>query len=385
MPFATIDDTRLFYRLEGYDDKPTLVLAHSLGLDHSLWDAQVPDLLSHFRVLRFDTRGHGASDAPTGEYSIERLARDVLGLADALGVSTFAYCGISLGGFIGQWLGANAADRLTRLVLANTSSNVGPPSNWEARKQTVLTQGMGALGDMFVERSFSAATVERNEPRVDSLRRVFLGTTPRGYAGCCAAIRDMNLTAALHTIRLPVMLIVGERDLGTPWAGHGEVLAREIAGAQVLRLPAAHLSNVECPRSFTAALFEFLAPKPAGDPLQAGDATRRSVLGDDYVEAAKSKSTAFTRDFQELITRYAWGSVWTRPALDHRTRRLLVLATTASLGRWEEFRVHLRVGLAHGLEPCDIQEALLQTAIYAGVPAANTAFHIAQEELAHPS
>ncbi len=163
------------------------------------------------------------------------------------------------------------------------------------------------------------------------------------------------------------------------------MLAREIAGAQVLRLPAAHLSNVECPRSFTAALFEFLAPKPAGDPLQAGDATRRSVLGDDYVEAAKSKSTAFTRDFQELITRYAWGSVWTRPALDHRTRRLLVLATTASLGRWEEFRVHLRVGLAHGLEPCDIQEALLQTAIYAGVPAANTAFHIAQEELAHPS
>ncbi len=385
MPFATIDDTRLFYRLEGSDDKPILVLAHSLGLDHSLWDAQVPDLLAQFRILRFDTRGHGASDAPPGDYSIERLARDVLGLADALGISTFAYCGISLGGFIGQWLGANASDRLTRLVLANTSSNVGPPSNWEARKQTVLTQGMGALGDMFLERSFAAATLERRVPRVDSLRRVFLGTTPRGYAGCCAAIRDMNLTAALHTIRLPVLLIVGERDLGTPWAGHGEVLAREIAGAHVLRLPAAHLSNVECPRSFTAALFDFLAPKPAGDPLQAGDATRRSVLGDAYVEAAKAKSTAFTRDFQELITRYAWGSVWTRPALDHRTRRLLVLATTASLGRWEEFRVHLRVGLAHGLEPCDIQEALLQTAIYAGVPAANTAFHIAQEELAHPS
>ncbi|MBZ5611652.1 MAG: 3-oxoadipate enol-lactonase [Acidobacteriia bacterium] len=385
MPFATVDDTRLFYRLEGSDHRPTLVLAHSLGLDHSLWDAQTPDLLAHFRILRFDTRGHGASDAPPGDYSIERLARDVLGLTDALGIASFAYCGISLGGFVGQWLAANAPDRLTSLVLANTSPNAGPPANWETRIQNVLANGMNALGDMFLERSFSPATLARSEPCVDSLHRTFLGTNPQGYAGCCAAIRDMNQTASLGKIRLPVLLIVGDQDVGTPWTGHGEVLAREIADARVVRLPAAHLSNVECPRSFTSALLDFLTPASAEDPLRAGYKVRRGVLGDAYVDAAVAKTTNFTREFQELITRYAWGTIWTRPGLDQRTRRLLVLAMTASLGRWEEFRMHLRTGLAHGLEPCDVKEVLLQAAIYAGVPVANTAFHIAQEEITRPS
>jgi 3-oxoadipate enol-lactonase/4-carboxymuconolactone decarboxylase len=379
LPFALVENTRLFYRLEGGEGKPVLVLAHSLGLDHALWDQQVQDLVPHFRILRFDTRGHGASDAPAGDYTIERLARDVLGLADALEIKKFAYCGISLGGFVGQWLGANAPGRLTRLILANTTPNAGPPSNWETRKQTVLAKGMNALSEIFLERSFSPQTRARREPVVDSLRRTFLGTNPAGYAGCCAAIRDMDQTALLRNIQIPTLLIVGDNDVGMPWEGHGDVLAREIPDTQVVRLRAAHLSSVERPHSFTAALFDFLLVPPS-NTLEAGYQLRRAVHGDIYVDGAIAKATDFTRDFQELITRYAWGTIWTRPGLDLRIRRLLVLVTTAALGRWEEFRIHVRSGLARDLEASDLKEALLQTAIYAGVPAANTAFQVAKEE-----
>ena len=381
MPYALVDNTRLFYRLEGRDDAPVLVLAHSLGLDHSLWDRQALDLVPHFRILRFDTRGHGASDAPSGDYTIERLGRDVLGLADALEIKRFAYCGISLGGFVGQWLGANAANRVSHLVLANTSPHVGPPSNWEARRQAVFSGGMNKLEGTFLERSFSPETVARRDPRVDSLRRIFLGTNPVGYAGCCAAIRDMNHTSLLREIRLPTLVIAGYKDVATPWEGHGEVLAREIPDTRSVRLAAAHLSNIEKPRSFTAALLDFLWQAPS-DTLQAGERVRRAVLGNAHVDSAIAKTTDFNRDFQALITRYGWGAVWTRPGLDLRTRRLLALAMMGALGRWEEFRMHVRTGLAHELELPDLKETLLEMAIYAGVPASNTGFQIAKEEQA---
>jgi len=381
LPYALVDNTRLFYRLEGRDDAPVLVLAHSLGLDHSLWDRQALDLVPHFRILRFDTRGHGASDAPSGDYTIERLGRDVLGLADALEIKRFAYCGISLGGFVGQWLGANAANRVSHLVLANTSPHVGPPSNWEARRQAVFSGGMNKLEGTFLERSFSPETVARRDPRVDSLRRIFLGTNPVGYAGCCAAIRDMNHTSLLREIRLPTLVIAGYKDVATPWEGHGEVLAREIPDTRSVRLAAAHLSNIEKPRSFTAALLDFLWQAPS-DTLQAGDKVRRAVLGNAHVDSAIAKTTDFNRDFQALITRYGWGAVWTRPGLDLRTRRLLALAMMGALGRWEEFRMHVRTGLAHELELPDLKETLLEMAIYAGVPASNTGFQIAKEEQA---
>ena len=381
MPYALVDNTRLFYRLEGRDGAPVLVLAHSLGLDHSLWDRQTLDLVPHFRILRFDTRGHGASDAPAGDYTIERLARDVLGLADALEIKRFAYCGISLGGFVGQWLGAHAENRVSHLVLANTSPHVGPASNWDSRRQAVFSGGMNKLEGTFLERSFSPETLARRDPRVDSLRRIFLGTNPVGYAGCCAAIRDMNHTGLLGNIRVPTLVIAGYKDVATPWEGHGEVLAREIPDTRSVRLGAAHLSNIERPQSFTAALLDFLWQPPA-DALQAGEKIRRQVLGNAHVDSSIAKATDFNRDFQTLITRYGWGAVWTRPALDLRTRRLLALAMMGALGRWEEFRMHVRTGLAHELELPDLKETLLEMAIYAGVPAANTGFQIAKEEQA---
>jgi 3-oxoadipate enol-lactonase/4-carboxymuconolactone decarboxylase len=348
-----------------------------------MWAPQVEDLLPHFQVLRYDTRGHGASDVSPGEYSVERLGRDVLGLADALKVPRFAFCGLSLGGAVGQWLALNAPDRVTGLALANTSPQFGPRANWETRIRTVQEKGMAGIVDLVMQRFFSAETLARGDGYPDAIKSVLLGTDPAGYIGCCAMLRDVDHTRLLKDIRIPTLVIAGDRDVSTPWQGHGEILAREIPGARALHLAAAHLSNLERPRSFTVALLDFLLPKRESfvDPLEEGSAVRRAVLGDAHVDRASAAANEFTRDFQNLITRYAWGTIWTRPGLNRRTRRLLALAIAAALGRWEEFGLHVRTGLAHELELCDLKETLLQTAIYAGVPAANTGFHIANEEI----
>jgi len=357
------------------------MLSHSIGTDHAMWDPQVPDLLPCFQILRYDIRGHGASDAPAGDYSIAQLGQDALSLADSLGLGKFAFCGISLGGAIGQWLASNAPARLSKLVLANTSPEFGPPANWESRRTTVLREGTVAIADMAMSRFFSPESLVGSNAA--SVRSVLLGTDRTGYAGCCAALRDFKHTVNLPQIHVATLVIGGDRDVSTPWAGNGEILAGEIPGARAVQLPAAHLSNLERPRSFSAALLDFLLPPPDPriDPVDAGFATRRAVLGDQHVDKAIANTNDFNREFQDLITRYAWGTIWTRPGLSHRTRRLLVLATTAALGRWEEFTLHARAGLAQELEPCDLKEVLLQTAVYAGVPAANTGFHIVNGQL----
>ena len=383
MPFATIRGTRMFYRLQGNAGQPVLILSHSISTDNAMWDLQADGLLPYFQVLRYDTRGHGASEATAGEYSVEMLGKDILGLADALEIPQFAFCGLSLGGAIGQWVAVHAPQRVTHLVLANTSPQFVPRANWETRIGAVLKGGMPAVVDLAMQRFFSADTLAKHNPHVGSIRSVFLGTDPVGYLGCCAALRDMNHVELIRQIKAPTLVISGDRDVATPWSGHGERLAQEIPGAKAIHLTAAHLSNIERPHSFTTALLEFLLPRPDADTdsLQAGLEVRRAVLGDAHVDKAIAATTEFTREFQELITRYAWGTIWSRPELDRRTRRLLVLAMTASLGRWEEFTLHLRAGLAGDLELCDLKEVLLQTAVYAGVPAANTGFQIAAEQI----
>ena len=380
MPFAISEGTRIFYRLEGAAAKPLLVLVHSLGVDHGLWDPQMLALLRHFQVLRMDLRGHGASDSPAGDYTIEQLGRDVIAAVDSTGRDRLAYCGLSLGGMIGQWLGANTADRITHLVLANTSPRVGAPELFDARRKAVLEGGMTAVESAVMERYFSPRVLASSNPQVATTRSALLAANPVGYAGCCAAIRDMDQRPLLGRIGVPTLVIGGSLDAATPWEGHGDLLATSIPEARSVVLEAAHLSNVELPSAFTNALFDFLLPPQTDDRLAAGFAMRRSMLGDAHVDRSIANATELTRDFQDLITRYAWGTIWTRPGLDPKVRRLLVLAMTASLGRWEEFRLHLRAGLAGGLELTDLKEVLLQVAIYAGVPAANTGFHIASEK-----
>jgi 3-oxoadipate enol-lactonase/4-carboxymuconolactone decarboxylase len=372
-------DTTTYYRISGREDAPVLILSHSLGQDHGMWDAQVADLARHFRVVRYDTRGHGASSVTPGDYTLERLGKDALALADAIGAAQFAFCGVSLGGMIGQWLAANAPDRVTAVVLANTSPKP-EAERMEARRQTVLAEGMGSVADAVMSRFFSPRLLAANPPAVADARRTLLATNPVGYAGCCAAIRDMDLTPVLARIRVPTLIVDGELDVSLPWTGHGAVLAQRIPGARVAHLAAAHLSNIETPRAFTAALFAFLLPPV--DAADAGPRTRRAALGDAHVDRAIASAAETSPAFQDMITRYAWGGIWGRPGLDWRTRRLLVMAITAATGRWDEFRLHVRSGLARELEWCDVEEALMQTAIYAGVPAANTAFHAAADERA---
>lgn len=382
MPFITANQTRLFYRLEGNHGLPVLVLSHSIGTDHGMWEPQIQDLLPFSQVLRYDTRGHGASDSPAGEYSVEQLGQDVLGLVNALNLEKFAFCGLSMGGAIGQWLAVHAPERLTALILANTSPRFGTPEQWNSRIEAVQKGGMATIVNMAMQRFFSPESLAHSNPFAAGIRSVLLGTDPEGYCGCCAALRDFDFTGRLSEIKTPTLVITGDKDISTPLAGNGARFLNT-PGAHLVRLRAAHLSNLEAPRSFLAALLAFLTPSAASpeDQFQAGMNVRRQVLGDEHVDHSIANTTAFADDFQKMITQYAWGAIWTRPALDHRTRRLLVLSTTAALGRWEEFRLHVSKGLMHNLEVCDLKEVLLQTAIYAGVPAANTAFHIAEEEI----
>lgn len=375
MPFAVSQGCRIYYRLEGSSERPLLVLVHALGTDHGLWDPQMATLLRCFQVLRLDLRGHGASDVPPGEYTMSQLADDVLA---AVPRDRFSYCGLSLGGMIGQQLAADHPGRVERLVLANTSPRVADPSAFSARRKTVLANGMAAVEPAVMQRFFS----QKPNPWADSIRATLTATDPVGYAGCCAAIRDMDHRPLLSSISVPTLVIGSDHDASTPWTGHGDVLASQIPGARAAKIAAPHLSNLDRPAAFSRALLEFLLPGTPPDPLDAGYAVRRGVLGNEHVDRSIANATDFTRGFQELITRYVWGTIWTRPGLDPRTRRLLVLAMTASLGRWEEFRLHVRSGLAAELEREELEEVLLQVGVYAGVPAANSAFHIAKEELA---
>jgi len=374
MAFSVSQGCRIYYRLEGSADKPLLVLVHALGTDHGLWEPQMAALLRYFQVLRLDLRGHGASDAPAGEYTIAQMGEDIL---TAVPRERFLYCGLSLGGMIGQWLAARHPVRIERLVLANTSARVADPGMFEARRNTVLHEGIAAIEPAVMQRFFTSPSGSVAE----SIRTTLRSTDPVGYAGCCAAIRDMDNVPLLPSIAVPTLVIGGDHDVSTPWTGHGDVLASQIPGARAVRLAASHLSNLERPAGFTNALLNFLLASPPAQSLQAGITVRRAVLGDAHVDRAVAGTTDFTREFQDLITRYAWGAVWTRPGLDPRVRRLLVLAMTASLGRWEEFRLHVRTGLAAELEEEELKELLLQVAIYAGVPAANSGFRVAAEEL----
>lgn len=374
MPLLRTHALDCYYRLEGNADRPVLMLAHSLGQDHGMWEPQAADLASRFRILRYDIRGHGGSSVTPGDYTIAQLGGDALALADALQIERFAFCGLSLGGMIALWLAAHAPDRLMAVILANTSAHPGA-ERMEARRQEVVSGGMRAVVDAVMGRFFSPRSLAEGSAVVATARHTLLATNPVGYAGCCAAIRDFDLSERLDSICTPTLVIDGERDESLPWSGHGEQLAT-IANAAVAHLPTAHLSNLEAPRSFNAAVSRFLQPH-VGGPAD-GLHVRRSVLGDAHVDRALA--TAVSADFQHFITDHVWGAVWTRPGLDVRTRRLVTLAITAALGRWEEFALHVRAGLTHDLEWCDVEELLLHAAVYAGVPVANTGFRIAAEQ-----
>lgn len=258
MPKIQANGIQLYYELAGPADAPVVVLSNSLGTRLEMWDPQMPALTERYRVLRYDSRGHGRSDAPDGPYTIEMLADDALGLLDALGIERAHFCGLSKGGMVGQVLGARHGERLITLALCATACHMPPRELWDERIRTATEQGMAALVDGVVERWFTAAFRREPSIAVDRVRQMILDTPPHGYAACCAAIRDMDLRELITGIRVPTLVVVGDKDPATPPEKAEEIRSR-IPGARLEVVPdAAHLLNIEQDVVFDALLTSLL-------------------------------------------------------------------------------------------------------------------------------
>jgi len=257
MPFAAIDGLSMHYKSSGSADLPVLVFSNSLGANLDVWDGQAEVLKGHVQVLRYDTRGHGESGIGRVPFSIADLARDVLRLLDSLKIERASFCGLSMGGVIGQWLGIHAPERLDKLILCNTAAKIGNSETWDARIETVLREGLAPVIPGTLERWFTA-DFRRGQPESVARVREMLETTDvRGYAGCCAAIRDADFRKEVATIGAPTLVIAGSDDPVTTTMD-ALFLASTIHGAQYIELKAAHLSNLGAMLEFNAALFNFL-------------------------------------------------------------------------------------------------------------------------------
>jgi 3-oxoadipate enol-lactonase len=262
MPQIAANGIDIHYELTGPAEAPVVLLSNSLGTRLEMWDPQLPALAQRYRVLRYDSRGHGRSTAPAGPYSLEMLADDAVGLLDGLGIERAHFCGLSMGGMVGQLLGATHAPRLRSLALCSTACYMAPKELWDQRIQAVSEGGMAAIAGSVVERWFTEAF--RAEPSivVERVREMILETPAQGYAACCAAIRDMDLRETIRAIRLPTLIIAGDKDPATPPAKAEEIRER-IPGARLEVIPeAAHLVNIEQDVAFDASLLAFLDRQP---------------------------------------------------------------------------------------------------------------------------
>jgi 3-oxoadipate enol-lactonase len=248
---------KLHYRIEGAADKPVLVMSNSLGTTLEMWDPQMAALTAHFRVLRYDTRGHGRSALPSASFGMRELAEDVIAIMDHAGVGRAHFCGLSMGGMTGMYLARHHASRFGRFVFANTAALIGPESVWNTRIETVRRDGMGAIVNGVLARWFTDHYVLTRRDEYEPVRRMLEGTSAEGYTANCAAVRDADLRGLLPGIDAPVLVIAGEQDLATT-AAQGQDVARSIPGAEYLGLSAAHLSNWELPEAFGNAVMGFL-------------------------------------------------------------------------------------------------------------------------------
>ncbi|OAR23072.1 3-oxoadipate enol-lactonase [Streptomyces sp. ERV7] len=370
------DAEPLHHRCEGPAGGPVLILGPALGTSTAVWDGVAPGLAATHRVVRWDLPGHGGS--PTGPIGpgarVGDYAHLVLRLADALGVRGFSYAGVSLGGAVGMWLAAHHPDRVDRLAVVCASADFGGREPWHERAVVVRREGMepvvaGAAGRWFTP------GFEARGPLAD-LR----ATDPRGYAAACDALAAFDLRTELKKIAAPTLVVAGRADPVTPPA-HARELADAIPGTSLVEIAgASHLAPVERPEAVLAALRGHFAP-----PAPGGAAIRREVLGDAYVDRAEARTDAFTARFQNLVTRYAWGEIWGDPTLTRRERGLITLTALVARGHLDELALHVRAARRGGLTPDEIGAVLLQTAVYCGVPAANSAFAVAQRVLAEPT
>ena len=257
MPFIDLKDLRMHYQWDGPANAATLALSNSLGTNLSLWEPQLPVFGTDFRVLRYDSRGHGQTSATPGEYSIELLARDVLHLLDALKLDRVHFCGLSIGGMTGMWLAANAPERLNKLILCNTAPKIGNADGWNARIKTVRGGGTKAVAQSVVERWFTFDFRAKNPDVVARTRTMIESTSTDGYAGSCAAVRDFDFWSKVGDIKTPTLVLAGTHDAAVPPAD-AQKLAHAISGARYTELSAAHISNIEDAVRFTAEVSAFL-------------------------------------------------------------------------------------------------------------------------------
>lgn len=257
MPFVKRGEAQINYVLEGPDGAPVLVFSNSLGTNYSMWDGQAVELQKRLRILRYDTRGHGKSAVTPGPYDIEQLANDVVGLLDELCLNRVYFCGLSMGGMIGMWLGVNVPQRLNKLILCSTAAKIGTTETWNSRIEAVRKNGMKLMASAVIERWFTPAFREKGAAAVTATLRTLEQTNPEGYAACCAAVRDFDYRDQLSKIPVPTLVISAEHDPATPPAD-GRYLAKHIPGAGYAELNAAHLSNIEDQGGFNHQISAFL-------------------------------------------------------------------------------------------------------------------------------
>ena len=368
----------LAWRADGPQGAPTLVLLHSVGTTSDMWTPCMGVLAEHFRVVRIEARGHGDSPASPHGAQIADLGADVVAVLDELGLGRVHLAGLSLGGMTAMWLAIHHPERVGRLALLCTSAYVPPAQGWLDRAATVRTDGMAAIADVVVARWITPPLAARDPALVARLRGMLTSVDAESYAQCCEAIAGLDLRADLARIAAPTLVVAGEDDPAIP-PPHSRAIADAIAGARLeIITPAAHVLTYEQPGRIAALLLDHFR---AGGTLSRGYATRRAVLGDAVVDQAIAATTELTAPFQEFITRYAWGDVWSRPGLARRDRSIATLAALVTLGAEHEIAMHVEAARRNDLTPGEIAEVLLHVAVYAGVPRANRAFAIARDVL----
>ena len=370
--------------LAGTPGRPLLLLGPSLGTSaESLWARCAGHLDGGHYVVGWDLPGHGRSKPATVPFDMADLAREVLALADGIDPGgRFKYAGDSIGGAVGLQLLLDAPDRVESAVLLCTGAKIGESAGWRQRAETVLAEGTHAVVAGSIERWFAPGFPQREPAIAGALLDALRAADARSYAMVCEALARFDVRDRLGEIVAPVLAVAGAADQPTPPAGLARIAEGVRHGRLVVLDDVAHLAPAEQPDTVAALIDEHFAAEPTlAQVRENGMAVRRAVLGDAHVDRAVAGTTPFTRDFQELITAYAWGQIWTRPGLDRRSRSMITLTALVALGHHEELALHVRAARRNGLTDDEIKEVLLQSAVYCGVPAANTAFRIAQQIL----
>ena len=384
MAFHTINGRSVAYRLLGAEVNPLVVLAHPLGMSQAVWDDVIPALLSRYRVLTWDLPGHGASQAVSGEQITPAdLAAEALALVELAGAQRFHFAGTSIGGVVGQQLIAEHSERLFSVTLTNTGAVIGTPDLWNTRAGRVRQEGLAAMSEEIVPRWFAPTAFEASP----ALKAGWCTQMGRGddesYAQLCEMLGRDTFTGKLSGKSTKIQLFGGSEDMATPPATL-EGLAAELDGAPLEIFAAVgHVPAVEAPALFAQKLLAVLATD-LGDVANHGVAyatgleTRKQVLGDEHVGRSTANANSLDAPFQQMITRLAWGELWSNDDLTRRERSMITTGILAALGR-EELTLHLKTAKRIGLTEAELRQVLMHVAIYGGVPAANHAFALAKE------